>query len=135
MKLINKPCVLKPNIYNSKTIISSLSLLPNKHTWINLVKEFLVVIHPYFHGAQSVVIQYLTHHAGPGVQRDLPEDVTDPGARGDEHHPPTHPHPERHLEVLAPPDVHTVVVRADVVEKAPIYREQTTGHGRRSVNK
>lgn len=43
---------------------------------------------------------------------------------------PTHPYPEGHLHVLAPPDLHLIVVGADVLEVGPGDGKEATGEGR-----
>ena len=40
-------------------------------------------------------------------------------------------YPKRHLEVLAAPDIHSLVVRADLVEVLPVDGEEAAGHGGR----
>lgn len=42
------------------------------------------------------------------------------------------PHPEGHFHVLAPPDLHLIVVGADVLEIGPGDGEEAAGKGRRS---
>lgn len=42
---------------------------------------------------------------------------------------PTHPYPEGHFHVLAPPDLHLVVVGADVLEVGPGDGKEATGKG------
>lgn len=42
------------------------------------------------------------------------------------------PHPEGHFHVLAPPDLHLIIVGADVLEIGPGDGEEAAGKGRRS---
>ncbi len=63
----------------------------------------------------------------------LPEDMADSAAGAYLHAAAALPHPERHLQVLAAPDVHGLVVGAGGPEVVTPDAEEATGHHRRPV--
>ena len=68
--------------------------------------------------------------AGKGVRVKAPEDVPNSAARDGLDRASALPHPERHFEVLAAPDVHLLVVGTDLPEVLPVDGEKAAGHGR-----
>ncbi len=63
----------------------------------------------------------------------MPEDVADPAAGTDLYAAAALPDPEGHLEVLAAPDVHGLVVGAGGPEVVPADAEQAARHHRGPV--
>ena len=65
--------------------------------------------------------------AREGVGVEGPEDVTDPGAGDSLQHSPTLPDTEGHLQVLASPHVHLLVVAAQLPEGVSVNSKQSWG--------
>lgn len=72
-------------------------------TWIGLVVELLITVHPYFSSPQKVVIEDAGHPPGPAIGGGLPEHVAHPRAGHDQHLTPTHPD----LRVINQPGIKT----------------------------
>ena len=65
--------------------------------------------------------------AGEGVGVEGPEDVSDPGAGNGLQHAPTLPDTEGHLQILASPHVHFLVVAAQLPEGVSVNGKQSWG--------
>ena len=65
--------------------------------------------------------------AREGVGVEGPEDVTDPGAGDSLQHSPTLPDTEGHLQILASPHVHLLVVAAQLPEGVSVNSKQSWG--------
>ena len=113
----------KSNRYTSPTSENTISRI---HTWV------LVVIKPPMLPQPDLGEPHRVHDgdvllghepAGDGVRRGLPVDVPHPGAGDLEQRPAAAPHAHRHLDVLAAPDAHALVVGAGGVEEGPVDGE------------
>ena len=60
-------------------------------TWIGLVIELLVTVHPHLGSPQKVVVEDAGHPSGPAVGGGLPEHVAHPRAGHNQHLTPAHP--------------------------------------------
>ena len=70
--------------------------------------------------------------SGKRVRVKAAKDVADSAARDGLDGASALPHPERHLKVLAAPDVHFFVVGSDLPEVLPVDGEEAASHGRGS---
>ena len=68
--------------------------------------------------------------SGKRVRVKAAKDVADSAARDGLDGASALPHPERHLKVLAAPDVHFFVVGSDLPEVLPVDGEEAASHGR-----
>ena len=92
------------------------------------VEEPLEVLHPDLDGPGGVdAVRVLV--AGEGVGVEAAEDVAHPAAGDGLQHAAALPDAEAHLEVLAAPHVHLLVVAAELPECLPRHREQAARHG------
>ncbi len=120
-------------------------------TWIHRVVKVPPFVHPNFGHASRVFVHDFGHAPRKGVGRLVPEHVADVRARHDLQSATALPHlifdvfrvmcffkcveithPKGHFEILAAPNVHSLVVASDLVEIIAIDAEQATGHRRRS---
>ena len=86
-----------------------------------------LLVHPHFNSSGRInSVRVLV--SGKRVRMEASENVPDPAARDGLDYAAALPHPERHLEVLASPDVHFFVVGVDVPEILSVDGEQTTSH-------
>lgn len=90
------------------------------------VVDLLVLVHPDLGTADRILLDDVDARL-PLVGRAVAEDVAH-ATTGHRHKgTATHPYAKRDLEVLAAPDLHARVVRADVAEVLLGYGEQTAG--------
>ncbi|RUS69582.1 hypothetical protein EGW08_022658, partial [Elysia chlorotica] len=100
------------------------------HTWIDPVKEVLVLIHPDLDNALSVVVYDAPDPAWPRVRGSLAENMADPRTGYNVNLAPAHPHlPKSKTKVLSTPDVHAFIIRAYLIEIVSVYRKQASRHG------
>ncbi len=94
------------------------------------VIDGLVVVEPDLGHSDRVLADHVDT-GQPLVGRSISEYVADMTARHGEQSAATHPYTEGDLEVLAAPDVHLGIVRAQALEIGLRDGEQAAGHGRR----
>ena len=65
-----------------------------KYTWVYLIIEVFIIIHPHLHGSLRIMVQNSRNTAGPSVWRDFAENMADTGTCRDENFSAAHPHLE-----------------------------------------
>ena len=91
-----------------------------------------LLVHPHFNSSGRInSVRVLV--SGKRVRMEASENVPDPAARDGLDYAAALPHPERHLQVLAAPDVHGLIVGAGGPEILSPDAEQTARHHRRAV--
>lgn len=88
-------------------------------------------VHPHDGGSRQILVEHLAHSAGERVRRALPEQMADVRTRHDFDLTAALPQPKGHLQVVAAPNVHLLVVAAHLEEVLAVNGEQTAGHGGR----